>query len=188
MTNHEFAGPAALIPRWAAELVFVIDDNVSDDARAALAVRFSAAIRGTATWTPGQWEAVRVAVRVGILDLAAPCVTTDEWGVRDAIAAVRAALVAGEGLEAAREAARAAAAAADAAAGADAAYYAACAASADAAYYAVSHAAADATAADAAYAVAGATAGDAWAAYRAARSAAWGRIADVFLAALEAKP
>ena len=166
-------------PEWAADLRDSIDGE-RPALDAALAV----------DRTPERWERAHVAVRVGILDYAAPCVTVDEWGVRDAIAAVRAAVVAGEGLDAARRAA-------------DTAYYAALAAvAAEGAWaaYAATYAAREAASADvaaygawaadaAAYAAAAAYDAAADAAYcAAARAAAWDRIADIFLTQMEATP
>jgi hypothetical protein len=197
------ACPAALCPEWMAYVVVDIDDNVSDEAHQRLMLALGESARRWPALNADAWERIRRAWLCSVLDEAISQVTVDNWGVREAIAQVRAALrgegdlevareAAAEAVDAAADAAYAARTAADAAyAAVDAAAEAAWAAAVARAAWAVARAAAAGeTAADAARAAAAAAAADAWATAEAAATAsaatargaaAWDRMTEALL-------
>jgi hypothetical protein len=108
------ACPAALCPEWMAHVVVYADDNVSDEAHRRLMLALGESARRWPALNADAWERIRRAWLCSVLDEAASHITVDDWGVREAIAKVQAALR-GD-LEVARAAAGAAAEAAYAAA------------------------------------------------------------------------
>jgi hypothetical protein len=166
------ACPASLCPEWMAYVVVAVDDGVSNEAHQRLILALGESARRWPNIDADAWERIRCAWLITVLDEAASHITVDEWGIREAIAQVQAALR-GEGdLETARAAVDAAWVADAADAAADAAAWAAARAARAA------EAAADAAAADAA---ADAAAAAAWAAADAAVAATWDRMTEALL-------
>lgn len=168
------ACPASLMPAWLAQMMPELDDHVSEDGWEGRMRRLGESARSWPALDADAWDRVRLAVLLYCLGTAEAAVTVDEWGVTEAIHGVREALQGRGDLAAAADAARAAF---------DASWIAPEAA-ADAAL--VAKAAAEATALVAEAAARAATeAADV--ADAAAWAAAWDRVCDALLDAIDAE-